>query len=99
MLLLLVMHIVVHPMAHALVACKAPAQPYSISTPLPSDLGATRPLDNCNLCRVGQSTTIAPDGARVELLTPQWIPVRLHVVSYESLQIAPTLPSRAPPIL
>lgn len=98
-LLLLVMHVVVHPMTHAMSTCSVPSQPHSISASSQSDLGAIQPLDNCNLCRVGQSATIAPDAARVELLTPQWIPVRLHAVSYESLQIAPTLPSRAPPTL
>ena len=98
-LLLLVMHLVVHPMTHALSVGSDHGQPHSISTSSQSDLGTIQPLDNCDLCRVGQNATITPDATRVELLTPQWIPVRLHSVSYESLQIAPILPSRAPPTL
>ena len=99
MLLLLVMHFLVHPMTHALAAYCALTDSHSLSAPAQGDLGTSRALDNCDLCRVGQSVTTAPDAAKVELLTPQWIPVRLQAVSYESLLIAPKLLSRAPPSL
>ena len=99
MLLLLVMHLMVHPMTHALAAYGAVTEFPALSTSPQGDLGTIRPLDNCELCRVGQSLTTAPDTAKVELLNPQWIPVRLQAVSYASLLITPQLPSRAPPSL
>jgi hypothetical protein len=97
MLLFLLVHVLVHPMTHALSARLGSAATPVVCTPVQGDLNGTRALDNCDLCRVGQSASRAPEAARIERLTPQWILVKLLAVSYESLQIAPKLPSRAPP--
>ena len=99
LLLVLALHLMVHPMTHAVSACMSSPSPHSLSNPLQGDLSTSGAIDNCDLCRVGQSITAAPATTPVELLNPHWIPVRLHSVSYESLQIAPKLPSRAPPVL
>jgi hypothetical protein len=99
LLALLAMHVLVHPMTHALAACVSTGAPPSVSNPVPADSGAARPLDNCDLCRLGQSVATTPNATRVELIHPQWVLVKLHSVSYESLRIEVRLPSRAPPTL
>jgi hypothetical protein len=99
LLALLAMHLLVHPMAHALAICVSTGTPQSVSNPVPADSDAVRPLDNCDLCRVGQSVTTAPNATRVELIHPQWVLVKLQSVSYESLRIEVRLPSRGPPTL
>jgi hypothetical protein len=98
MLLLLVMHLMVHPVVHGLAALSLVSQPHSVTVPLNGDLGSSRSTtESCDLCRVGQSLTALPALTRTQLLNPQWVPVRLQVVFYASLQVAPGLPSRAPP--
>jgi hypothetical protein len=97
MLLLLVMHLMVHPMTHGLAALSSVNQPHSVSAPLNVDLGSSSSAENCDLCRVGQSVTTSPAPTRIQLLNPQWTLVRLQSVSYASLQVAPNLPARAPP--
>jgi len=99
LLALLAMHLFVHPMTHALQVSVSTGAPPSVSNPVPADSSAARPLDNCELCRVGQSVATTPDTTRVELIQPQWVLVKLHSVSYESLRIEVRLPSRAPPTL
>jgi len=99
LLALLAMHLLMHPMTHAIAARVTPAAAQSVSIPASDDPSTARPLDNCDLCRLGHSVVTAPTATRVERVHPQWILVRIQSVSYESLRIATKLPSRAPPTL
>ena len=99
LLLLLMMHLVVHPMTHALSPVSTKAHAHAVCSAGIDDGEAVRSMDSCDLCRAGNTVQAAPTLSRIELLNPQWIPVRLQAVSYASLQVAPKLPSRAPPAL
>jgi hypothetical protein len=94
-LMVLVMHMAVHPMLHGF------TQPSSTShVHVKTDgAGTADSFDRCDLCRVGHSATVMPKPARIQFLNPDWIPVRIKTVSYASLQVTPRLPSRAPPSL
>src|ERR1017187_3549605 len=77
MLLLLVMHLMVHPMTHGLAALSSVNQPHSVSAPLNVDLGSSSSAENCDLCRVGQSVTTSLALTRIQLLNPQGSLVRI----------------------
>ena len=97
-LLLLIAHVLVHPLVHAMCATASPAHG-SLAT-LPGDSAALAgSLENCDLCRTGQGTMLWAGHTHAERLNPQWIPVRLHATSYASLRIERQLPARAPPCL
>jgi len=98
-LLLLAMHMTVHPLLHGFAISTARQSATLVSGPVSRNSDIANSVDNCDLCRVGQSITTAPEPARIDLLNPHWIPVRVQAVSYASLQVRPRLPSRAPPSL
>ena len=98
-LLLLIVHLLVHPVVHSFAISAATQSSASVSLPVRGQLDSLASIDHCDLCRVGQSATAASKPARIELLNPHWIPVRIQAVSYASLQVSPRLPSRAPPSL
>ena len=98
-LLVLILHLLVHPMVHGITTFSDSPDSASVSLPIHFDTNTAGSIDHCDLCRVGQTATAAPKPAIVELLNPHWIPVRLQAVSYASLQAASRLPSRAPPTL
>jgi len=99
MLLLLMMHLVVHPLTHVFSASLSSPEPQSICSPAPNDLALTRTSDHCELCRLANSVSAAADEIRSERLSPQWISVSAGAVSYNPLNVASQLSSRAPPTL
>jgi len=94
-LVVLVMHMAVHPMLHGFTPSSSTLRVHVTS----DGTGTADSFDRCDLCRAGHSATVMPKPARIQLLNPHWIPVRIKAVSYASLQVTPRLPSRAPPIL
>jgi hypothetical protein len=96
---MLVAHMTVHPMLHGFTTSTATPSATSVSVPAAGNIDTAASIDNCDLCRVSQSVTNTPEPAKIELLNPHWIPVRIRAVTYASLQVAPRLPSRAPPSL
>ena len=97
-LLLLVGHVLVHPMVHALSSTAAPTRP-TVSSLAGGTGTAASSLENCDLCRAGHSTMLWNALPQAERLNPQWISVRLQAVSYASLRAEHQLPARAPPSL
>jgi hypothetical protein len=98
-LLVLILHLLVHPVVHGFATSSTIRSSASVSLPARGHIDPAGSIDHCDLCRVGQSVTAAPAPSRIELLNPHWIRVRIQAVSYASLQVALNLPSRAPPIL
>ncbi len=97
-LLLLMVHVLVHPIVHGLSEVLAPAQ-VSPATRA-GDIGATSSsLDSCDLCRAGHKIMLWARLPETERLNPQWIPIRLQAASYASLRVDRRLPARAPPSL
>jgi hypothetical protein len=96
LLMLVFVHVMLHPWVHAMGSAKVVSR-VSLSSSTHSDNVSSS--DQCELCRVGHSTALAPRLPKTELLNPQWIRVALHAVNYASLQADRRLPSRAPPIL
>ena len=95
--MLVFVHVMLHPWVHATGTAKvASLSSVSSSSTHPENLSSS---DQCELCRVGHSTTLAPRLPKTELLNPQWVRVALHAVNYASLQADRRLPSRAPPTL
>jgi len=98
LLLLLFAHVVLHPWVHAAAAGK-PMSSVASASSNSAQADNLNSSDQCELCRVGHSTTLTPQMPKAELLNPQWIRVALHTVNYASLQADRRLPSRAPPSL
>jgi len=98
-LLVLIMHLLVHPVVHSLSTLATTRSSASTSVCALGSLNTDGSADHCDLCRVGQSVSAASKPAKIELLNPHWIPLRIQAVYYASLQVAPILPSRAPPSL
>jgi len=96
-LLLLFVHVLLHPLVHA-VGTAAPDR-LAISTSSAQLDGSLNAGDQCELCRVGHRTIVAPQVPMSEMLNPRWIRTTLQAVNYESLQADHRLPSRAPPSL
>jgi len=99
LLLLLFVHVLVHPWVHAIGTAKLAAAPATtISNSTSSEAGLASG-DQCELCRVGHNATAATHLPQTDLLSPGSILTALHAVNYASLQSDRRLPSRAPPIL
>jgi hypothetical protein len=99
LLLLLFVHVLLHPWVHAIGAAQPARTHLSVSdrsTPSESGLASS---DQCELCRVGHNTTATPRLPKTALLNPRWIHTTLQAVNYASLQTDRRLPSRAPPTL
>lgn len=98
LLLLVFVHVMLHPWVHAAGIDKPVNNLTSVSSrsQRSDNLAST---DECELCRAGHSATVATPIPQTELLNPQWIQIALHAVNYASLQADCRLPSRAPPIL
>jgi len=97
LLLFLVMHLLVHPMVHAL--CASSTVAHSTTVALPGDSSTAVSLEDCSLCRAGHGAFLWADLRQVERLNPLWNPIRLKAVSDASLGVPDRLPSRAPPSL
>jgi hypothetical protein len=94
--LLLVVHLLVHPMAHGLPSCGLVDHADSVSIrPLCTSAGNSV-LDNCSLCQTGSNTLVTPSVA-IQILNPHWIRVRTEDVFCASFCIDPGVPARAPP--
>lgn len=98
LLLLLFAHVMLHPWVHAIGMGKTAADTASFSNSS-VDSQAAAAGDQCELCRVGHSATVAAKLPTTDLLNPRWIHTALQAVNYESLQADRRVPSRAPPIL
>jgi hypothetical protein len=98
LLLVLFVHVLLHPWVHTIGTAKAPGSTTSVTRSVPSNAGVTSG-DQCELCRVGHSATAVPQLPETDLLNPRWIRTSLQAVNYASLQVDRRLPSRAPPIL
>jgi hypothetical protein len=95
-LLLLICHVLVHPMVHGFCSTAVPPRA-TVTTPLENSSSSASSLDNCDLCRASQSTMLWSGLPQMEWRNPQWIAVRLQAVSYASLRVENQLPARAPP--
>jgi hypothetical protein len=98
LLLLLIVHILVHPVAHTFGTNSSPAHRTTVTLPGNSSTVISS-LEDCNLCRAGHGAMLWADLRQTEWLNPVWIPVRLPAVSYASFRTDHQLPSRAPPSL
>ncbi len=98
LLMVLFLHVMLHPLVHAIEIGSAAASDIRVSHALPPTHGALTG-DQCELCRIGHSASAAPQLPRTHLLNPHWIHTALQAVNYESLQADLRLPSRAPPAL
>jgi hypothetical protein len=99
LLMLLFVHVLLHPLVHAIGTSGAAsdlARVSASSTPPDSSLTTG---DQCELCRVGHNTIVTPALPQADLMNPRWIRVALQAVNYSSLQAGDRIPSRAPPSL
>jgi len=97
LLLLLFVHVLLHPLVH--VAGPSGATNLAVSTSSTASNISLSSADQCELCRVGHNTLVTPKLPRAELLNPRWIRTTLHAVNYASLHTDRAIPSRAPPSL
>jgi len=96
--MLLFVHVLLHPLVHA-VGTSGAADHLTVSTSSMHSDANLNAGDQCELCRVGHNTIVAPGLPKSELLNPRWIRTTLQAVNYASLQSDHRLPSRAPPSL
>ena len=96
--LLLFVHVLLHPLVHVAGTSGAPTS-LAVSTSSIIPDASLNSADQCELCRVGHNTVVAPQLPRTDLLNPRWIRTTLQAVNYASLQADHRLPSRAPPSL
>lgn len=96
-LLLLFVHVLLHPWVHAIGSAKLASTPAKVVSSLPSSEGGVLSGDQCELCRVGHNATVTSQLTKTALLNPRWIRTTLQAVNYASLQTDRKLPSRAPP--
>ena len=96
--MLLFVHVLLHPLVHA-VGTSGAANSLAVSTSSTQLDASLNAGDQCELCRVGHNTIVAPQLPRSDLLNPRWIRTTLQAVNYASLQAGQRLPSRAPPSL
>ena len=95
LLMLLFVHVLLHPLVHAVgISAASPLAVSVSSTQLDASLNAG---DQCELCRVGHNTIIIPRLPKSDLLNPRWIQTTLQAVNYASLHADHRIPSRAPP--
>lgn len=98
LLMLLFLHVMLHPLVHAMDMDSASASDI-LTFHASSSAHGQQTGDQCELCRVGHNATAAPQLPKTHLLNPRWIHIALQAVNYESLQADLRLPSRAPPVL
>jgi len=96
--MLLFVHVLLHPLVHAVGASGA-ATSLAVSTSSAQSDGNLNAGDQCELCRVGHNTIATPRLPQSDLLNPRWIRTTLQAVNYASLQSDHRIPSRAPPSL
>jgi hypothetical protein len=99
LLLLLFVHVLLHPWVHAIGTAKPASTPANVASSLPSSEGGVLSSDQCELCRVGHNAVVTSQLPKTALLNPRWIRTTLQAVNYASLQADHRLPSRAPPIV
>ena len=97
LLLLLFVHVLLHPLVHAVGT--SVANPFAVSANSTQTDASLNSGDRCELCRVGHNTIVTPKLPQSDLLNPKWIRTTLQAVNYASLQADHRLPSRAPPSL
>jgi len=95
--MLLFVHVLLHPLVHAIGTSDTASLSHSASSKQ-SDANLNAG-DQCELCRVGHSTIVTPQLQKSELLNPRWIRTLLQAVNYASLHTDRRIPSRAPPSL
>ncbi len=98
LLMVLFLHVMLHPLVHAIDMGSAAASGIVVSQ-APSSAHGPLTGDQCELCRVGHNAAATPKLPKADLLNPHGIHVALQAVNYESLQADLRLPSRAPPAL
>ena len=96
--MLLFVHVLLHPLVHAMGTTGAASSLASVSSSTQSGNGLISG-DQCELCRVGHNTIVTPQLPAAELLNPRWIRTALQAVNYASLYSGRRPPSRAPPSL
>ena len=96
--MLLFVHVLLHPLVHA-VGTSGAASNLAVSSSSAQSDGSLNSADQCELCRVGHNTIVTPRLPQADLLNPRWIRTTLQAVNYASLQAGHRLPSRAPPSL
>jgi len=94
--LLLVVHLLVHPMAHSLLSCGLASHADSVSIRALCTAAGNGVLDNCSLCQTGCNTLVTPSMA-IQILNPHWNRVRMQDVFCASSCIDSAVPARAPP--
>jgi hypothetical protein len=97
-LLLVFVHVLLHPWVHAMGTAKTVNSLAAVSATA-TQSGELTSSDQCELCRVGHNATVTPRLPKTDLLNPRWIRTTLQAVNYASLQADRSLPSRAPPSL
>ena len=95
--MLLFVHVLLHPLVHAVGTSAANHLAVSSRSTQPD--ASLNGGDQCELCRVGHRTIVTPHLPMSERLNPRWIRTTLQAVNYASLQADHRLPSRAPPSL
>jgi Protein of unknown function (DUF2946) len=98
LLVLLFLHVLLHPLVHASATITPATALPSISGSAQSGHGLATG-DHCELCRVGHNLIGVPQLPQTDLLNPSWIHTTLQAVNYASLQASRSIPSRAPPSL
>ena len=96
--MLLFVHVLLHPLVHAVGTSGASTSPAVSASSAQLD-GSLNAGDQCELCRVGHNTIVTPRLPKSDLLNPRWIRTTLQAINYSSLQGDQRLPSRAPPSL
>ena len=98
-MMVLFVHVLLHPLVHAIGTSGAEGNLASVSTSSTQSNNSLAAGDQCDLCRVGHSTIVTPQLPKRDLLNPRWIRTTLQAVNYASLQASRAIPSRAPPSL
>ena len=97
LLLLLFVHVLLHPLVH--VIGTSAANNLAVSTSSTQSDTSPNSGDQCELCRVGHNTIVTPQLPKSALLNPRRIRTTLQAVNYASLHAGHRIPSRAPPSL
>jgi hypothetical protein len=97
--MLLFVHVLLHPLVHAMGTSGAASSFVSVSSSSTQSGSGLIAGDQCELCRVGHNPIISPQLPQANLLNPGWIQVALQAVNCASLQADHRIPSRAPPSL
>jgi hypothetical protein len=99
LLMLLFVHVLLHPLVHAIGTSGAASDLARVSASSTQPNSRLAAGDQCELCRVGHNPIISPQLPQANLLNPGWIQVALQAVNCASLQAEHRIPSRAPPSL